>query len=32
MHTPSPKIDENIEFPNLLTAKQLPGKAGKLNN
>jgi hypothetical protein len=27
MHTPSPKIKEDIEFPKMLTAKQLPGKA-----
>jgi hypothetical protein len=27
MHTPSPKIKEDIEFPKVLTAKQLPGKA-----
>jgi hypothetical protein len=32
MHTPSPKIEEDIEFPKALTAKQLTGKAWKLNN
>jgi hypothetical protein len=27
MHTPSLKIEEGIEFPNVITIKQLPGKA-----
>jgi hypothetical protein len=26
MHTPSHKIQEDIEFPKVLTAKQVPGK------
>jgi hypothetical protein len=27
MHTPTPKIEEDFEFPNVLTAKQLSEKA-----
>jgi hypothetical protein len=28
MHTQYPKIEDDIEFPKVLTIKQLPGKPG----
>jgi hypothetical protein len=32
MHTPSYKIEEDIEFPKVITTKQISGKVWKLNN